>query len=188
MIYENTRLSHQLNVFAGAAVFFLVVTMTTYLLQSSLIALKTIGAYAHWAILLIVLPIVGGYLQKTLRINFPVLSVVMGALASAAALDPLYSRYFWAEPPSLLAIVMYVAIVAGIGSAATHSPTRTVSMAFHLGRYSNRNTKKAGSKTKSTTRKQAGSNSKDVVALIELTVAVCSLGLSVLSIFFLGRG
>jgi len=202
MIYEDTTLSRALNLLAGTLLFFIIITGATYYLQSSLVVKSIFSshkdwAYYHFAVVLLLVPILAGIAQRLLRITYPIFSTVAGALISAAVLYPLY-KHWWAVPPGMLQMTIYVLVISGIGFIATQ-PIKTLFMsAFHLGRFSlpNISLGSGGGKKRKPVRKadmsktqrmRAGGHS-DFVAMMELLVGFASLALSIFSIFFLGRG
>lgn len=198
MIYKNTLFSKMLNVLVGALVFALGTSAGTYYLQDTLIVFILFNSYAHWAVVLIGLPVAMGLLQRLIRVVYPLFSTLIGTLISAAILYPLYGTRFWAEPPQLLDMLIYILIVSGIGFLASQPLRTTFLSAFRLKRSSSNGSKAAKSTSKTPAKKIDGSrtqrvsrpvnSSRSVVALIELSVGLISLALSVFSIFFLGGG
>jgi hypothetical protein len=116
-------------------------------------------------------------------------------------------------------VLIYVAVVLGIGFIATQPLRTTFMMAFRLGRFAvpkltqggkgkkpavkgraaakettkgrARATDKSAAKGKSSmtkTQRLQTSDNGNVIAMLELMVGVTSLVLSIISIFFLGRG
>lgn len=194
MIYKNTRFSKTLNVLVGALVFALGTSAGTFYLQDTLLVFIQFNSYAHWAAVLIGLPIVMGLIQRLIRIVYPLFSTLMGTLASAGVLYPLYGSRFWAEPPQLLDMLIYILIVSGIGFLASQPLSTTFFAAFRIKRTSSTTSKSSkpaakkidGSRTQRINR--PASSDRSVVALIELSVGLISLALSIFSIFFLGAG
>jgi len=195
MIYENTDQSRRLNTAAGSAVFFLIVAGGTYLFQSTLLLVKLVNPYFHWAVLLMVLPVLAGLSQRYMRIVYPLSTVAFGTLASVVLLYPQYSQQFWAVPPTVLNVFVYLIIVVGIGFGATQPVTTIYEKAFHLGRFNktkSRNIKKAKKKTSrrghtAFAQRLGFENRGDMIAMLELMIGVISLVLSLFSIFFLGQ-
>lgn len=198
MIYKNTRFSKTLNVLVGALVFALGTSVGTFYLQDSLIVFILFNSYAHWAAVLIALPIIMGLIQRLIRIVYPLFSTLIGTLISAAVLYPLYGSRFWAEPPQLVDMLIYIVIVSGIGFLASQPLRATFLSAFRLGR-SSAPAKTAKPSAKAAPKKVDGSRTQRVysrpastdrsaIALIELSVGLISLALSIFSIFFLGAG
>jgi len=199
MIYKNTRFSKTLNVLVGALVFALGTSAGTFYLQDSLILFIQFNSYVHWAAVLIGLPILMGLIQRLIKIVYPLFSTLIGTLIGAAVLYPLYGSRFWAEPPQLLDMLIYVLIVSGIGFLASQPLRTTFLAAFRIKRSPSAKPSKTskpaaknapkkidGSRTQRVSR-PAGSD-RSVVALIELSVGLISLALSIFSIFFLGSG
>ncbi|MBD3669681.1 MAG: hypothetical protein HUJ29_02825 [Gammaproteobacteria bacterium] len=195
MIYEDSLLSRAMNLILGALIFFVIVTGLTYYLQSSLILFKQYDAYTHWAVVLLAVPVIGGLVQRLLRITYPILSTLAGALASAALLYPQYQQW-WAVPPTLLDMLIYVLIITGIGFMASQPLKTTFMMAFRMGRFSMptfssgqpRKSKSRNKADMSKTQRLESSGRGNMVAMMELIVGFSSLALSIFSIFFLGRG
>jgi hypothetical protein len=194
----KSLLAYVRSIMLGAAIFVAIVAAGTYFLQSSLILVRHYGSYTHWAVILFCLPVVAGVVNRLLRVQFPLFCCAIGSLVSAAILYPQYTR-LWAEPPTLTNIVIYLCIVFGIGYIATQPLTATFMLAFKLGRYSvpdfvkpGKNKRKSGgngnkSANQYTNTQPIYSNHGNVVAMMELVIGVCSLGLSIFSVFFLGR-
>jgi hypothetical protein len=195
MIYENTDQSRRLNTVAGSAVFFLIVAGGTYLFQSTLVLVKLVNPYFHWAVLLMALPALAGLSQRYMKIVYPMSTVTFGTLASVVMLYPQYSQQFWAVPPTVLNVIVYLIIVVGIGFVATQSIATVYEKAFHLGRFKrtkSRSSKKVKKKvarrgSNALARRLGFDNRGDMIAMMELMIGVISLVLSLFSIFFLGQ-
>jgi hypothetical protein len=198
MLYEDTLFSRALNLLAGTLVYFVIITGLTYYFQSSLLVVKLYGSYAHWAVVLLALPILAGIAQRLLRITYPIATTLAGAIASAVVLYPMYSERFWAQAPSVTVTLVYVLIITGIGFMATQ-PLKTVFlMAFRKGRFSlpsvslgsggGKKRKPARKADMSATQRLQAGGHGNFVAMMELLVGFASLALSIFSIFFLGRG
>ncbi|WP_108126674.1 hypothetical protein [Saccharospirillum mangrovi] len=195
MIYKNTRFSKTLNVLVGALVFALGTGVGTFYLQDTLILKILFNYYAHWAGVLIALPVIMGVIQRLMRIVYPLFSTLIGTLISAFVLYPLYGSRFWAEPPELVNLLIYIVIVFGIGFLSSQPLKATFLSAFRLKRSSapsKPNAKAApkkidGSRTQRVYSRPA-STDRSAIALIELSVGLISLALSIFSIFFLGAG
>lgn len=182
----------------GCVIFITIVAGGTYYLQSSLLLVKQYGPYTHWAAVLVALPIIAGLVHRFTSIRYPLTNVICGSLISAAILYPQYKK-LWAVPPSSADIVIYITIVFGIGYLATQSIRRTIMIAFCMGRYSiekisapakpssksSRGTKKSSAASAST--QPMHSHRGQTLAMVELAIGVCSLALSIFSVFFLGQ-
>lgn len=200
MFNDDTLKSRSLDVLAGALIFFTVVTGATYYLQSSLIIVKKYDAYTHWAVILICVPLVAGLVMRQVKLVYPLISSLIGAMLCAAVLYPLY-KGFWAEPPTIADLVIYVAAVLGIGYIATQPLRTTFMIAFRIGRFSvpkfttntsnnkNKKGKKPAARKSSMTKTQRLQTNEhgNIIAMLELLIGVTSLALSIFSIFFLGR-
>ena len=106
----------------GIIVFSALISGGTYYLQSSLILLKAFGLFAHWAAILIILPVLSGLLQHLIAPPARLLVPLMGALASSIILYPIYSERFWAIPPSITDTIIFTLAIAGIGFTASINP------------------------------------------------------------------
>lgn len=200
MLTDDTYTSYFLDTLIGAAIFFVLVAGGTYYLQSSLVLYKHYGAHIHWVGILIALPVIAGIVMRLTHIIYPLISAILGAAASAALLYPLY-KSFWAEPPTLVDLTIYVVAVLGIGFIASQPLRTTVMVAFRLGRFSiaklpqRQKPVTAGKKKPQPTRKASMSSTQrlqasshgNVIAMMELFVGLSSLALSIFSVFFLGR-
>jgi len=191
MLSNDTLTSYILDTLAGALIFFAVVTGSTYYLQSSLIVFKHYGAYVHWAVVLLGIPLTAGLIMRQARLVYPLISSAAGALASSAILYFLY-KGFWAEPPTLVDLSVYFVAVLGIGYIATQPLRTTFMIAFRLGRFAlptikTKNKKPVRKASMSKTQRFQTYEHGNIVAIVELLIGVVSLGLSIFSIFFLGR-
>ena len=106
----------------GIIVFSALISGGTYYLQSSLILLKAFGLFAHWAAILILLPVLSGLLQHLIAPPARLLVPILGALASSIVLYPLYAERFWAIPPSITDTIFFTLAIAGIGFTASINP------------------------------------------------------------------
>jgi hypothetical protein len=124
-------------------------------------------------------------------IAYPLASASVGALASAALLNPAY-KSFWAVPPTTTDLIIYVAVVLGIGFIASQPLRTTFMMAFRMGRFSVPTFTTPGKKpvrksSMSKTQRMKASDNGNAIAFLELFIGFASLALSVFSVFFLGR-
>ena len=106
----------------GIIVFSALISGGTYYLQSSLILLKAFGLFAHWAAILILLPVLSGLVQHLIAPPARLLVPILGALASSIILYPLYANRFWAIPPSITDTIFFTLAIAGIGFTASINP------------------------------------------------------------------
>jgi len=106
----------------GIIVFSALISGGTYYLQSSLILLKSFGLFAHWATILILLPVLSGLIQHLIGPPARLLVPILGALMSSIILYPLYADRFWAIPPSITDTIFFTLAVAGIGFTASINP------------------------------------------------------------------
>lgn len=197
MIYEDSLISRALNIIIGSLVFFVFVAGLTYYLQSSLTLVKQYDAYTHWAVVLLGVPVVAGLIQRLLRITYPMLTTLIGAIGAATILYPQYQKW-WAVPPTTMDMFIYLVIIIGIGFIASQPLKTTFMMAFRRGKFSMPNFGGAGSKSSKkpvrkadmskTQRMQVQGGRSDLVAMVELLVGFASLALSIFSIFFLSQG
>lgn len=176
----------------GVLIFIAIVAGGTYYLQNSLILVRKYDAYVHWAVILMVLPIVAGITLRLARIHYSLICSMVGTLASAALLYPRY-KAFWAQPPSAIDLIVYAAIVLGIGYLSTQPLKTTFMMAFRIGRFSVSSFTVGNGKKP--VRREALTRSQrlhptgqiNTIAMLELAVGFTSLVLSIFSIFFLGK-
>jgi len=106
----------------GIIVFSALISGGTYYLQSSLILLKAFGLFAHWAAILILLPVLSGLVQHLIAPPAKLLVPIMGGLASSIILYPLYAERFWAIPPSFTDVIFFTLAVVGIGFTSSINP------------------------------------------------------------------
>jgi len=93
-----------------------------YTLQSSLYIVRKMGAYQHWALILMILPFISGCLMYIAHIPFRAYIIPLGSVISALILFPAYRDHFWAEPPHLIFGFVYAAIVGGIALIPNQRP------------------------------------------------------------------
>ena len=106
----------------GIIVFSTLMSGGTYYLQSSLTLLKAFGLFAHWAAILILLPVLSGLIQHLIAPPARLLVPILGALVSSITLYPLYAERFWAIPPSTTDTIFFTLAIAGIGFTASINP------------------------------------------------------------------
>ena len=106
----------------GIIVFSALISGGTYYLQSSLTLLKAFGLFAHWAAILILLPVLSGLIQHLIEPPARLLVPILGALVSSIILYPLYAEHFWAIPPSITDTIFFTLAIAGIGFTASINP------------------------------------------------------------------
>ena len=106
----------------GIIVFSALISGGTYYLQSSLTLLKAFGLFAHWAAILILLPVLSGLVQHLIAPPARLLVPILGALVSSMILYPLYAELFWAIPPSITDTIFFTVAIAGIGFTASINP------------------------------------------------------------------
>lgn len=197
MLSDATLTSRILDTVIGSLIFLIIIAGTTYYLQSTLIIFKHYDAYTHWAVVLIAVPLAAGIALRQARLIYPFISTTIGAVVSAAVLYPFYTD-FWAVPPSIVDLLIYIVVVLGIGYITTQPIRTTFMIAFRLGRFSvpsftikgkNSKGKKKVRKTSMTKTQRLQMNEHgNIIALFELVIGVSSLALSIFSIFFLGKG
>ena len=106
----------------GIIVFTAFISGGTYFLQSSLFLLKSLGLLAHWAAILILLPVLSGLAQHLILPPARLVVATLGALASSLILYPLYAGHFWAIPPSVTDMIVFTLAIAGIGFTSSINP------------------------------------------------------------------
>lgn len=185
----KSALSYITNTIVGSVIYITIITGGTYFLQDTMILVKKYGPYIHWVAALLILPVITGILLRVKRVSSPLLCCMFGAVASTAILYPLY-KHWWAVPPKHTDAIVYMCIIFGIAYIATQPLRATFLLAFRLGRYSlsSRNLNKTKKNQKDFSSSQPiYSNHGSTIAMLELLIGVCSLGLSIFSVFFLGR-
>ena len=106
----------------GIIVFSAFISGGTYYLQSSLTVLKAFGLFAHWAAILILLPVLSGLIQHLIEPPARLLVPILGALVSSIILYPLYAERFWAIPPSFTDVIFFTLALVGIGFTSSINP------------------------------------------------------------------
>lgn len=192
MLSSDTPSARLWDTLFGVLIFIAIIAGGTYYLQSSLILVRKYDAYTHWAIILLVLPVIAGLALRLARIYYPLICSLLGVLVSTALLYPKY-KAFWAHPPSTVDMLVYAAIVLGISYLSSQPLKTTFMMAFRLGRFSvssftvgnGKKPVRRESLTKSQRLQPVGH--VNTIAMLELVVGFTSLALSIFSIFFLGK-
>lgn len=180
--------------FRPTVIFVVLMVGVTAILQKTLIVFKLGGAYTHWAIILLVLPILIGLLLRRLEEEEPLAIVITGALLSTISLYFLYKNYFWAQAPTFLNGLFFFAVTAG----CAHMPFSQAPIERFMARIEQikKSRKKArrANKGKSNRGKKEPSmltiifSNENTIPLIEMSVGIVSLLLSVYSIAFMGKG
>ena len=106
----------------GIVLFIVFVSGGTYILQSSLFLLKSLGHLAHWAAILILLPAISGLYQHLISPPARLVVAITGAILSSMILYPLYAEQFWATPPSITDTIVFTLAIAGIGFTSSINP------------------------------------------------------------------
>jgi len=106
----------------GLAIFIAINAGTAYWLQGSLYVFRSMGVYQHWAIILMLLPILSGIMLHVAQVPFRKHLIPIGAIIAAFILFPAYRDKFWAEPPQLYIGFIYAAIVAGMALIPNQRP------------------------------------------------------------------
>ena len=172
----------------GIIVFAALVCGGTFYLQSSLFLLKTLGLLAHWAAILIVLPVLSGLLQHLILPPARLVVAILGALISSLILYPIYAERFWAIPPSITDVIVFTLAIAGIGFTSSINPhDRHVKQRRHI-----KNTKKSSHKKESHTHGKHEDGLVDkllnssAIRYFELVLTFISIILGLLGTFSLG--
>lgn len=166
----------------------------TAILQETLFLVKLGGAYTHWAVILLVLPILLGLLLRHREEEEPLAIILAGSLLSTIVLYFLYKHYFWAQAPTILNSLFLFVVIAG----CAHMPFSQLPIENFVARIQQiiKNQKKSrrnSSKGKTGKSKKQSSLLKEIFAhentipLIEMSVGIVSLLLSVYSITFMGQ-
>ena len=105
----------------GIFVFSGIISAGTYYLQSSLF-FKIAGHYAHWGIILFLLPSISGLLQHLIDPPARLFVSITGAFLSSIILYHFYSNSFWAIPPSYTVSFFFTFIIMGVGFTCSINP------------------------------------------------------------------
>lgn len=173
----------------GIVVFSGLVSGGTYYLQSSLLIYKGLGNYAHWGIILILLPAVSGMIQHLIAPPARLIVNILGALLTSIILYPFYAENFWASPPSITDTIVFTLAIAGIGYTCSINP---LDRHIHQ-RKSSSERRKSSQKNQSHPRhlshKDSSSESmlnSSFVRSFELMLTALSFFLAIWGTFFLG--
>ena len=191
---KNNILYHDI---IGFILFVAIAVGITHYLQSSLIVFRQIGVYAHWGIILIVIPIFLGLLIRFLRTTFPMLVCLLAAVVVSVILFLLYRYKFWAEPPNFILIFLLAFIYFGISYSITGHVFETVfrfasKIKINIKYFrTNKPTEVedfAEKKANNYTQKHLNEFiNSPIVRLCELIVTFLSFFLAVVSTFIMGR-
>ena len=170
------------------------------LLQDTLFVYKLAGSHAHWAIILLGLPILIGIVLRYLGTAQPLLIIIAGAVASTVGMYFLYKTYFWAQAPTLMNGLFLCAVIAG-GAHLPYSRGPIERFFYRIQSVLKSQKKKPRSKTKTTSKTTTKTKKpkqpsilkvifahENTIPMIEMTVGIASLVLSVYSIAFMGKG
>ena len=178
-------------------IFVILMVGVTAILQKTLILFKLGGAYTHWAVILLVMPILIGLMLRQQEREDHLVTILVSSLLSTIALYFLYKNYFWAQPPTLLNGLFFFAVTAG----CAHMPfsLRPIERfmdrieQFKKNRKKARRSPKGKKANKGKAKKEASIltaifSHENTIPLIEMSVGIVSLVLSVYSIAFMGKG
>ncbi|MDH5409634.1 MAG: hypothetical protein OEY00_13565 [Gammaproteobacteria bacterium] len=179
-------------------VFVLLMVGLTALFQHTLFIYKLAGSYIHWAVILLILPILLGMLLRVMGTENPLIIVLSASLVSAWCLFYLYKFYFWAQAPTFVNGLFLFAVVAGCAHLPySRGPVERfidrIQLLIKDRKKRRRNRGRSGSPRVANSRRepsivQSLFNQENVIPLIEMTVGLASLFLSVYSIAFMGKG
>ena len=174
----------------GILVFSTLVIGGTYYLQSSLIILKSLGIYAHWAMILILLPVISGLLQHLVGSPARLIVAILGSIASTSVLYPIYAEEFWAIPPNVTDTIFFTFAVAGIGFTSSINPFDR-----HINQRQASRNRKNISEMKQSNHKIVSHDESDssdgflnsgMIRTFELMLSLLSFVLAIWGTFFLG--
>ena len=134
----------------GVIVFTSIVSLITFYLQYTLF-FKIAGNYAHWGIILFLLPAISGLLQHIIDPPARLFVTVLGAILASTILYPIYSNFFWATPPTVTVSIFFTFIIAGIGFTFSINPLDR----HFIQRKTRKTRKKTKGKTLSHSRRQS---------------------------------
>ena len=164
------------------------------LLQDSLIIYKLVDSYTHWAVILLGLPILIGILLRYLETKLPLLIILGASAISTLSMYYLYKTYFWAEAPTLMNALFLFAVIAG-GAHLPYSRGPIAKLFSPLFSALKTQKKVVPNKKKVPTAKKTNTTNVPppaysrgtAIPMIEMTVGIASLVLSVYSIAFMGK-
>ena len=173
----------------GVIVFFGFVTGGTYYLQSSLLIFKGVGIYAHWGIILFLLPAISGLVQHLIDPPAKLVVAVLGALITSMTLYPLYSDVFWAIPPSITDSIVFTLVIAGIGFTCSINPLERHIHQRRSSKVRKKTTEKNKSHPSYSTHKEGsmdGLLNSSLIRTFELMLSILSFILAMWGTFILG--
>jgi len=178
-------------------VFVVLMVGISALLQDTLFVYKLADSYTHWAIILLALPITIGIVLRYLETEQALFIILAGAATSTVSMYFLYKTYFWAQAPTVLNALFFFAVIAG----GAHLPYArgpierffgVILSVFKTQKKKPRNTNKTATAKKPAQKQSNPGNPAyargGLVPVIEMSVGVASLALSVYSIAFMGKG
>lgn len=156
-----------------------IVGATVYL-QTTLVLYHAADVWVHWGAILLVVPLVVGYVMRLANIPYGGWVLLIGGMSAATVVYPWYYDY-WFEPPPLYAAAVYAAITAGVASIPLLPFKRLAGAVWHYLRY--RNSAKRRTNSRSGREPLFGSAKYSAtVDTIQLVIAIASLVISLISI------
>jgi hypothetical protein len=80
--------------------------------QSTPVVARGVGVYAHWTVVLMVIPLLSGLVLRLLRVPNVIFIIGAGSVVTAGILLYLYNRYLFAQPLNPLGGVFYAFVLA----------------------------------------------------------------------------
>jgi hypothetical protein len=190
---------------AAVITFLALVVGSTYYLQHTLIVFRHFGSYAHWFVILLVIPLLVGIFLRQLQIPHAGAALFVGGVCSMPLAYFIFS-YHWAQQPTRLAAFLFGFITAGVAYLAiikwgkafnailnsftihkkTSPPETQKTTENALGRTEDQ-TKKPTHVKWSIKNTLSSSHYAGFIATVQLVIGLISLILSAISIFVLAN-
>ena len=179
----------------GFIIFVIIAVGVTCYLQASLIIFRIFGVYAHWGMILIIIPLFLGVLTRLMRPRWPELVCLMAGILSAWILFHLYRDRFWADPPHLLAAFIfaftYIGISYSVAGRFIHQLSLIISYIYQKNNDRKPTSEEASSEDIVVEKSQASLKAfldSPIVRFLEFVLTLLSFVIAVVGTFMMGKG
>ena len=157
------------------------VVLSTYYVQSTLVVVRKFGVYAHWTVLLLVIPLLSGVVLRLVRPANIFFVVGVGSIVTAGILLYLYNQYLFAQPLNPLGGVFYAFVLAGLSYIPNIRLPSRRDVKLEV-------VKSAKGNRRGVFGFLAGLRAEGVIATLQLLISVLALVFSVVGIFVRSSG
>lgn len=187
-------------ILAALGIFIGLVAGTSIFFETTRLLYAEYGAHAHWAVILVVAPLLAGFGIRLLRIRYSGLLLFAGGIIAAMMVYPVYVD-LWVEPPDLVLAALFAALTYSVARLAlvpirvTYDVLRVRWSQLRYNRRRNYSATRKAYRTAQNRSRRAAHGPHEMIrysrystriAMLQLMMAVLSLLISVFSILFLG--